>query len=221
VIRIGLADDQVMIRSGLRMILESEPGFVVVGEASDGDEAVKMARRDRPDVILMDVRMPSMDGLEATRMVTERNADVHVIILTTFDLDDYVYKALRNGASGFLLKDAPADDLIAAVKIVADGGALLAPTVTRRLIAEFATRSSPGPTDDRLDRLTDREIEVLTHVSRGLSNTEVAEALYVSEATVKTHVSHILTKLELRDRVQAVVFAYESGLTQPGATDES
>ncbi len=216
-IRTMLADDQAMVRSGLRMILESESDITVVAEAENGVEAVRLAARERPDVVLMDVRMPHMDGLEATRSVTAANKDTRVIVLTTFDLDDYVYEALRGGASGFLLKDAPADDLIAAVRIVAEGGALLAPSITKRLIAEFAERPRGVEATAELAALTDRETEVLRLVSRGMSNAEIAEALYVSETTVKTHVSHVLTKLDLRDRVQAVVFAYESGLAIPGA----
>lgn len=215
-IRLMLADDQAMVRSGLRMILESESGLLVVGEAETGVEAVRLAKRERPDVVLMDIRMPEMDGLEATKAITSAHPDVRVIVLTTFDVDDYVYEALRGGASGFLLKDAPADDLIAAVRVVADGGALLAPSVTKRLIAEFADRPREPKSVAELDRLTEREREVLRLVARGLSNSEIAEELYVSETTVKTHVSHVLTKLDLRDRVQAVVFAYESGLATPG-----
>jgi DNA-binding NarL/FixJ family response regulator len=215
-IRILLADDQAMVRSGIRLILETESGLEVVAEAGNGAEAVAMARRERPDVILMDIRMPEMDGLEATRRIVATDPDAKVIILTTFDLDDYVYSALRGGASGFLLKDAPADDLVAAVRVVAAGGALIAPSVTRRLIAEFASRPQAGQPVSGMDGLTERELEVLTLVARGYSNTEIADELYVGETTVKTHVSHILTKLGLRDRVQAVVAAYESGLVSPG-----
>lgn len=198
------------------MILESEDDLVVIAEAEDGAEAVRVARAERPDVILMDVRMPEVDGLEATRQITETASDSKVIVLTTFDLDDYVYGALRAGASGFLLKDAPADDLVAAIRVVARGDALLAPSVTRRLISEFAGRPEAGAAVTGLDELTDRETEVLRLLATGKSNAEIAEELFVSETTVKTHVSHVLTKLGLRDRVQAVVAAYESGLVTPG-----
>lgn len=214
-IRVLLADDQAMVRSGLRMILEAEPDLQVVAEAGNGVEAVRLARHERPDIVLMDVRMPQMDGLEATRRLAEEVPEVRVIVLTTFDLDDYVYTALRAGAGGFLLKDAPADDLIHAIRVVAGGDALLAPSVTRRLIAEFAARpESRSP--EGLDDLTERELEVLRLVARGLSNAEIAEELYVGETTVKSHVSHTLTKLGLRDRVQLVVAAYESHLVAPG-----
>ena len=214
-IEVLVADDQSMVRSGLRMILEAERDIAVTAEANDGEEAVRLARRDQPDVVLMDVRMPVMDGLEATRQITESNPDTRVIVLTTFDIDDYVYGALRAGASGFLLKDAGGDELIDAIRVVASGEALIAPSVTKRLIAEFAKRPET-PEVRGLDELTEREIEVLAQVARGLSNAEIAEELFVSETTVKTHVSHILTKLHLRDRVQAVVAAYESGLVTPG-----
>lgn len=214
-ISVLIADDQAMLRSGLRMILESEPDFVV-SEAENGAAAVRAVKVDRPDVVLMDVRMPEMDGLEATRLVTAATTETKVIVLTTFDLDDYVYGALRAGASGFLLKDAPADDLINAIRIVANGDALIAPSVTKRLISEFADR--PERVDvASLGDLTEREIEVLRLMARGMSNSEVAEELFVSETTVKTHVSHIFTKLEVRDRVQAVVMAYESGLVSPSS----
>ena len=211
-----LADDQAMIRAGLRMILEAEADLVVVAEAENGEEAVRLARRIKPDVVLMDVRMPVMDGLEATRRITEDSTEVAVIVLTTFDLDDYVYGALRAGAAGFLLKDAHGDDLVDAIRVVASGDALIAPSVTKRLIAEFADRPEAEEVTG-LGDLTDREVDVLRLVARGMSNAEVAEELFVSETTVKTHVSHILTKLGLRDRVQAVVAAYESGLVRPGA----
>ena len=216
-ISILIADDQAMVRSGLRMILESEPDLVVVDEAADGAQAVRIAKRERPDVVLMDVRMPEMDGLEATRLISSDLDEVRVIVLTTFDIDEYVYGALRAGASGFLLKDAPADDLVAAIRVVAGGDALLAPSVTRRIIEHFAAGPDPDRTVEGLDDLTDRETEVLRLLARGLSNSEIAEELFVSEATVKTHVSHVLTKLGIRDRVQAVVAAYESGLVTPGA----
>jgi DNA-binding NarL/FixJ family response regulator len=216
-IRLLIADDQAMVRSGLKMILESESDLEVVGEAQNGEEAVRQVAKQKPDVVLMDVRMPIMDGLEATRLVVTDHPDTRVIVLTTFDIDDYVYGALRAGASGFLLKDAPADDLIAAIRVVASGDALLAPSVTRRVIERFAERPAPNAAIKGLDDLTEREAEVLKLLARGLSNTEIAEKLFLSEATVKTHVSHILTKLGIRDRVQAVVTAYESGLVTPGA----
>ena len=211
-----LVDDQAMIRAGLRMVLESEPDLAVVAEASNGAEAVQVGKRERPDVVLMDVRMPEMDGIEATRKLLEAAPDTKVIVVTTFDIDDYVYGALRAGASGFLLKDAPPDDLINAIRVVAGGDALIAPSITKRLIAEFAGRREEQPVHG-LDDLTERETEVLALIARGLSNAEIAEELFVSETTVKTHVSHILTKLDLRDRVQAVVAAYEAGLVTPGS----
>ncbi len=218
-IRVVVADDQALVRTGFKMILEAEPDLEVVSEAENGVEAVSAAKRERPDVVLMDVRMPEMDGLAATEEICRADLDPQprVIILTTFDLDDYVYDALRAGASGFLLKDTPPDDLVNAVRIVADGDALLAPSVTRRLIEEFARRPGAARPHSGLADLTDRETEVMRHLAKGMSNAEMATALYVSETTVKTHVSHILTKLDLRDRVQAVVVAYESGLVVPGA----
>ncbi|MEA2009840.1 MAG: response regulator transcription factor [Actinomycetota bacterium] len=216
--RILIVDDQALIRSGLRMILDAEPGFSVIGEASDGREGIQMIKRLRPDVVLMDIRMPVMDGIDATRQLVDSGLDPEprVLILTTFDLDEYVYAAIRAGASGFLLKDAPPDDLIHAIRVVARGEALLAPSVTRRLIEEFASRPEPDAAPEGMDELTEREIEVLQSLAAGLSNAEIATELFVSEATVKTHISHILTKLDLRDRVQAVVVAYESGLVRPG-----
>ena len=215
-ISVLIADDQAMVRSGLRLILEAEDDIIVVAEAENGEEGVRLARREKPDVVLMDVRMPVMDGLEATRQITEQVEGTRVIVLTTFDLDDYVYGSLRAGASGFLLKDADGDQLVAAVRVIAAGDALIAPSVTKRLISEFADR--PQSTEVQgLDDLTERELEVLVLVAKGMSNAEIAEALFVSETTVKTHVSHILTKLHLRDRVQAVVAAYESGLATPGS----
>ncbi len=199
------------------MILETEPGIEVVGEAADGREAVAQARALHPDVVLMDIRMPHMDGLEATRRIQAETANPpRVLVLTTFDLDDYVYEALRCGASGFLLKDAPPEELVRAIRVVAAGEALLAPSITKRLIEEFASRPESLATPPGLDDLTERELDVLRHLARGLSNSEMAEALFVGETTVKTHVSHILTKLDLRDRVQAVVLAYESGIVTPG-----
>jgi DNA-binding NarL/FixJ family response regulator len=220
-IRVALVDDQVMVRAGFRMILESEPDITVVGEAGDGREAIEMVERSNPHVVLMDVRMPVMDGIEATRHLVTGPSDARVLILTTFDLDDYVYAALRAGASGFMLKDAPAEQLINAVRVIAAGDALLAPSVTRLLIEEVSRRPSvdaatvaPGLAD-----LTERELEVLRAMARGLSNGEIAAQLFLGEATVKTHVGRVLTKLGLRDRVQAVVVAYESGLITPGAPD--
>ncbi len=219
-IRVLLVDDQELVRTGFRMILEAEPDIDVVGEVGDGAAAVAATKELRPDVVLMDIRMPGVDGIEATRQICRdlQDDDPRVLILTTFDIDDYVYEALRAGASGFLLKDTPADDLVGGVRIVAAGDALLAPSVTRRLIAEFTARpTADDEASPALDELTERELEVLAQLARGLSNAEMAEALFVSETTIKTHVSHILTKLELRDRVQAVVVAYESGLIQPGS----
>jgi DNA-binding NarL/FixJ family response regulator len=212
-----IVDDQRLVRSGFRMILGTEPGITVVGEAADGAEAVAAAQELAPDVVLMDVRMPGMDGLEATRRIVDGSDEApRVLVLTTFDLDEYVYEALRAGASGFLLKDAPEEQLVAGVRIVADGGALFAPAVTRRLIEEFASRSSPAP-PPALDELTAREVDVLKLLARGQSNAEIARELFVSDHTVKTHVARILQKLDLRDRTQAVIAAYESGLVKPGA----
>ena len=212
-IKVLIADDQALLRTGFRMILESEADLEVVGEASDGAEAVTAVLRLRPDVVLMDVRMPRLDGLAATRRLT---GQTRVLILTTFDLNEYVYEALRAGASGFLLKDAPAEQLVTAIRVVAAGDALLAPSITRRLIEEFARRPPASSRPAALAALSPRELEVMRLVARGLSNSEIAAELVLSEATVKTHVSRILQKLALRDRVQAVVAAYESGLLQPG-----
>ena len=212
-IRVVLADDQPLVRTGLRMILGGEADLEVVGEAADGEAAVRLCAEVTPDVALMDVRMPVMDGIDATREITAAG-DTRVLILTTFDLDDVVYDALRAGASGFLLKDAPEERLTTAIRVVADGGSLLAPSVTRRLIEEFSRRAAPVERP-HLEPLTERETEVLVHVARGLSNAEIARALFVSENTVKTHVARLLMKLGLRDRVQAVVLAYESGLVRP------
>jgi DNA-binding NarL/FixJ family response regulator len=215
-IKVLIADDQAMVREGFGALLAAQPDFVVVGDASDGATAVTAARNLRPDVVLMDIRMPVMDGLEATRRLASGDGP-RILILTTFDLDDYVYEALRAGASGFLLKDAPAADLINAVRVVAAGEALLAPSVTRRLIAEFAARphtDRPRPT--ALNAHTPRETDVLRLIARGRSNAEIAADLVVAEQTVKTHIGRILAKLNLRDRAQAVVFAYETGLVIPG-----
>ncbi|HEY9423597.1 MAG TPA: response regulator transcription factor [Microterricola sp.] len=220
-ITVLVVDDQAMVRAGFAAVLDSQPDITVLGQAANGREAVDLAHELRPDVVVMDVRMPVMNGLEATRALQAppRSSDYvpHVLMLTTFDIDDYVYEALRAGASGFLLKDALPEDLIAAVRIVAGGDALLAPSVTRRLIEDFA-RSGPPPRTDTalLSGLTEREVEVLTLVGRGLSNSEIAAALFIAEQTVKTHVSKVLGKLRLRDRVQAVVFAYDVALVQPG-----
>ena len=217
-IRVLIADDQALLRTGFRLIIGSEADLEVAGEAADGLQAIELGRRLRPDVVLMDVRMPQLDGIEATRrLLADGGARTRVLMLTTFDLDEYVFEALRAGASGFLLKDAPADQLIEAIRVVAGGEALLAPSVTRRLIEEFA-RTSAGPLGPapNLAELTPRELEVLTLMARGRSNAEIAETLFLGNTTVKTHVGRILMKLELRDRVQAVVLAYESGLVRPG-----
>ena len=215
-----VADDQELVRAGFCVILEAA-GFTVAGEAADGAAAVALADSERPDVVLMDVRMPVMDGLEATRLITAAGPGTpKVVILTTFDLDDYVYEALRSGASGFLLKDAPRADLVAAVRVAAAGDALLAPSVTRRLIEAFARRpASAAPAPSRLASLTPRERDILLQVARGRSNIEIARELVVTEATVKTHVGHLLAKLGLRDRVQAVILAYETGAITPGRPD--
>jgi len=216
-IRVLVADDQGMVRSGFSILLNAQPDIEVVGEAVNGQEAVTRAAELRPDVILMDVRMPVLDGLQATRQIAAADGAPKVLVLTTFDLDDYVYEALRSGASGFLLKDASAGELAEAVRVVAAGDALLAPGVTRRLIAEFARQGAPRAASRKhLDGLTDRETEVLGLVARGLSNGEIAAHLVVADQTVKTHVSRVLMKLALRDRAQAVVFAYECGLIRPG-----
>jgi len=217
-IRVLLVDDQRLVRSGFRMILGVERDLEVVGEAGDGAEAVEAARELRPDVVLMDVRMPNVDGLEATRQLVDGSPEApRVLVLTTFDLDEYVYEALRAGASGFLLKDAPEEQLVAGIRIVADGGALFAPAVTRRLIEEFAQQRAPVSPPPSLDELTARELEVLKLLARGLSNGEIAAVLVVSDHTVKTHVARVLSKLDLRDRTQAVIAAYECGLVRPGA----
>ena len=224
-IRVVIADDQPLVRAGLRMILESETNIEIVGEVGDGREAVEIVRRTQPDIVLMDIRMPDLDGIEATRLIVAESdssdapcSSVRVLVMTTFDLDEYVYASLRAGASGFLLKDIPADDLIAAVRTVARGDAVVSPSITRKLIDRFAeVRPEPAlDSDSELSSLTDREREVLVLIARGKSNTEIAAELFVAETTVKTHVGHVLTKLGLRDRVQAVVLAYEVGLVRPG-----
>ena len=215
-VRVLLVDDQALLRAGFRLIVDGEPGLVVAGEAGDGLTAVEQAARLAPDGVLMDIRLPRVDGIEATRRIT-RDGTAKVLILTTFDLDEYVFEALRGGASGFLLKDTPPEELVAAIRVVAGGEALLSPSVTRRLIEEFASapaRSAPRP--GALDALTAREREVLEAMARGLTNAEIAAALFVGETTVKTHVGRVLDKLQLRDRVQAVVLAYEIGLVTPG-----
>jgi len=216
-VRVVIADDQGMVRSGFTTLLNSEPDIEVVGEAVNGEEAITRAAQLRPDVMLMDVRMPVLDGLQATRQITAMTGAPKILVLTTFDLDDYVYQALRWGASGFLLKDASARELADAVRVIAAGDALLSPGVTKRLIAEFARMGAPrGPSRKSLQNLTERESEVLALVARGMSNAEIASRLFVAEQTIKTHVSRILMKLSLRDRTQAVVLAYETGLVQPG-----
>jgi DNA-binding NarL/FixJ family response regulator len=221
VIRVLIVDDQAMVRQGFAALLAAQPDIVVVGDAPDGAQGVTMAREHAPDVVLMDVRMPVLDGIQATRRILDVGPGLHrpkVVILTTFDLDDYVFEALRAGASGFLLKDAPAAERITAVRVVAAGDGLLAPSVTRRLIEQFAARPKPADHQPaRLAALTPRETEVLRLIARGRSNAEIAEDLVVAEQTVKTHVSRVLTKLDLRDRAQAVVFAYETGVVSAGA----
>jgi len=209
-IRVAMADDQAMVRAGFRMIVESQPDLAFAGEAADGQLAIELVRRERPDVILMDIRMPRVDGIEATRQVA---GHTRVVILTTYELDEYVFDALAAGASAFLLKAAPPEDLLKAIRVVASGDALLAPSVTRRLIEEFARRPEPAARSARrLEGLTERELEVLKQVARGQTNAEIAAHLHVAETTVKTHVAHLLDKLDLRDRVQAVILAYEAGI---------
>jgi len=217
-ISVLIADDQALVRAGFRAILEGQPGILVVGEAVDGRDAVDLTHRRRPDVVLMDIQMPDVDGLEATRRILSESGDesIAVLMLTTFDLNEYVYDALRAGASGFLLKDVPPEQLIAAVRIVAAGDALIAPAITKRLIEQFARAAPPSTATPQIALLTPREREVLTLVARGLSNREIADELVLSEATVKTHVKRVLAKLEVRDRVQAVVVAYEAGHVAPG-----
>jgi DNA-binding NarL/FixJ family response regulator len=217
-IRVLLVDDQALLRTGFRMVLGAEPGLTVVGEAGDGVEAVELARRLQPDVVLMDIRMPKLDGVEATRRIMAAELPTRVLVLTTFDLDEYVVGALRAGASGFVTKDVPAEDLVDAIRVVAAGEAVVAPRVLRRLLDQYAGHL-PNPSAAApavFAGLTEREQEVLVLIARGLSNAEIAKELFVSETTVKTHVGHVLTKLGVRDRVQAVVLSYESGLVRPG-----
>ena len=218
-IRVAVADDQALVRGGFTVLLRSADDIEVVGEAANGREAVDLVALERPDVVLMDIRMPEMDGLEATRQITASNAATRVLILTTFDLDEYVFGALRAGASGFLLKDTNPEDLLAAVRVVAEGEALLAPKITRRLIEQYVEQPAAAPSEPPpgLDTLTDREREVLAAVGRGLSNAGIGEELFMSHATAKTHVSRLLAKLDARDRAQLVVLAYESGVIVPGA----
>ena len=215
-IRVLIADDQALVRGAFRMMLDAEPDIEVIGEASDGRAAIEQARLHKPDLVLMDVRMPAMDGIEATRRLLAGSAAPRVLMLTTFDLDEYVYEAMKAGASGFMLKNAPPDELAAAVRTVALGDALLSPAITRRLIESYVKRPRPGTTPEQLSELTARELEVLRHVALGLSNAEIARVLILGETTVKTHVNRILTKLGLRDRTQAAVLAYQTGLIEPG-----
>jgi DNA-binding NarL/FixJ family response regulator len=220
-VRVAVADDQALVRSGFAVLLRSADDIEVVGEAANGLEAVELVTHEQPDVILMDIRMPEMDGLEATRRIMGSDADTRVLILTTFDLDEYVFTALRAGASGFLLKDTQPEELLSAVRVVAAGEALLAPKVTRRLIEQFVQEPARSPIEQRpeLDTLTERELEVLGAVARGLTNAEIGEQLFMSHATAKTHVSRLLSKLYARDRAQLVMLAYESGIVVPGAPD--
>jgi DNA-binding NarL/FixJ family response regulator len=217
--RVLIVDDQALVRAGFRVILESQPDLEVVGEAGDGRTAIEAAQALRPHVVLMDIRMPALDGIEATRRILRGASSTRVLILTTFDLDEYVYEALRAGASGFLLKDAGRDELIQAIRVIAAGDALLAPSITRRLIEDFARRPPAGERPGVLGELTPRELEVLRLIARGHSNGDIARTLVVSDATVKTHITRIFAKLSLHDRAQAVVLAYESGLVQPGVAD--
>jgi DNA-binding NarL/FixJ family response regulator len=216
-LKVAIVDDQLLLRAGFRKLLDGETGLQVVGDAGDGQEAVAMVDRHHPDVVLMDIRMPVLDGIEATRRITRRAPGTAVLVLTTYDLDEYVFAALEAGASGFLLKDCPPDELVAAIRVVARGEALIAPSITRRLISEFTARAG-GAGLRQLPPISEREREVLTGVARGLSNQELAAELFIGEATVKTHVSSLLTKLGCRDRVQLVVAAYEAGLVVPGAS---
>ncbi|MEU5417522.1 response regulator transcription factor [Streptomyces clavifer] len=214
-VRVVLADDQPLVRSGLRVLMADAPGIDVVGEAGAGAEVVQLVRDTKPDVAVMDIRMPGMDGIEATRLITAAAGATRVLILTTFDDDEYIYGALRAGASGFLVKDMALDDILGAIRVVAAGDALIAPSVTRRLIAEFAARPEPAPHPRPVGSITEREREVLTLVGRGMSNSEIAAHLYISVATAKAHIARLLTKLEARDRVQLVITAYEIGLVAP------
>jgi DNA-binding NarL/FixJ family response regulator len=217
-IRVLVVDDQALVRGGFRMILDSQPDIEVVGEAADGREALALSRELCPDVVLMDVRMPGMDGLEATRQMLASGQAPRVLMLTTFDLDEHVYDAMRAGASGFLLKDVQPEHLVQAVRVVSEGQTLLAPAVTRRLVEQYVRRPRPGRSrPPALDTLTEREVAVFTLIARGRSNAEIASELFLSEATVKSHITHLFSKLQLRDRTQAVVLAYESGLVEPGA----
>jgi len=217
-IRVLIADDQSMVRAGFRMILEMQKDMEVVGEAADGAESVDAVKKLKPDVVLMDIQMPGLDGLEATQRIFDMRGEIpaKVLILTTFERDDYIFEALRAGACGFLLKNATPEDLVAGIRVVANGNALLDPSVTRRVIAKFARKSKPQDYTDYLNRLTPREIDILKSIAHGATNAEIAEELFIGETTVRTHVSNLLSKLNFRDRVQIVVFAYESGLVQPG-----
>jgi DNA-binding NarL/FixJ family response regulator len=218
-IRVLIADDQALVRTGFRVIVNAEPDLEVVGETADGRETIEAVRAQRPDVVLMDIRMPNLDGIEATRRLAATAHAPRVLILTTFDLDQYVYEALRAGASGFLLKDASAEELLQAVRVVAAGEALLSPSITRRLIADYARRPPPNERPAALDELTPRELEVLRLIARGLSNRDIARKLVLGDATIKTHVARIFAKLDLHDRTQAVVLAYETGLVTPGESE--
>jgi DNA-binding NarL/FixJ family response regulator len=222
-LRVVIVDDQELMRAGFTMILNAQPDFEVVGEAEDGRAGVDVCRQVRPDIVMMDIRMPEMDGIEATRLITDDSSlDTKVLVLTTFDLDEYVYAAVRAGASGYLLKDTPPQELLAALRVIADGNALLSPSVTKRLIEEFARQPEIESVDSpQLGDLTERELEVLRLLATGLSNREIATKLYIGEATAKTHVSRVLTKLGVRDRVQAVVLAYEAGVVTPGSPSET
>lgn len=217
-LRVAIADDQHLVRAGFRLILDAEPGFAVVGEAADGLAAVNLVTREEPDVVLMDIRMPHLDGIEATRQITASGVSSRVLVVTTFDVDEYVARAVRAGASGFLLKDTPPEELLRAIRVVAGGDALLAPSSTRQLIEQYLTGTAPEVADagEVLEALTDREREVLGLLARGLSNAEIAAELVLGETTVKTHVGRVLAKLDVRDRVQAVVWAYEHGVARPG-----
>ncbi len=215
-LRVVIADDQALVRAGFRLILEEVGGFQVVGEAADGEQAIAAVRRHRPDLVLMDVRMPNLDGIEATRRIVSAGASCRIVILTTFDLDEHVFAALRAGASGFLLKDVSPEQLVASLRMLAAGESLLAPSITRRLIERFAAPDAGPAASQVLSTLTEREREVLVLIARGLNNDELAAELRIGESTIKTHVGRVLAKLELRDRVQAVVFAYENGLIRPG-----